>query len=152
MVDRLRPEVIVRHNTKSQSSRNGAKPSLIVLHTTEMHNRPGVEDLMALASWFDNPRAQASSHIGNDAARACSCPIERRDELSEAAGARRNRHRVRARRDRELLLGNDSDGPDARVTERRLHDVIELTAAPRIDRQRNGGGRRVRASRRQPGE
>lgn len=51
----------------NRSSRSGVVPKLIVLHTTEGHNRPGVSDLEGLASWFDNPAAQASSHIGNDA-------------------------------------------------------------------------------------
>jgi hypothetical protein len=52
---------------RNQSSRNGVKPRLLVLHTTESHNRAGVGDLQGLAAWFDNPAAQASSHIGNDA-------------------------------------------------------------------------------------
>lgn len=51
----------------NQSSRNGVSPKVIVLHTTEGHNRPGLEDLRGLGSWFDSPRAQASSHVGNDA-------------------------------------------------------------------------------------
>lgn len=56
--------VIVRN----QSARLGyPKPVLIVLHTTEGHNRPGVEDLMGLASYFDQTSTQASSHIANDA-------------------------------------------------------------------------------------
>lgn len=61
----MEPEVtrIVRN----RSSREGAQPSLIVLHTTEGHNVSGISDLEGLASWFDNPSAQASSHIGNDA-------------------------------------------------------------------------------------
>lgn len=52
---------------RNKSSRNGVKPRLLVLHTTESHNRPGVGDLQSLASWFDNASAQASAHIGNDA-------------------------------------------------------------------------------------
>lgn len=52
---------------RNQSSRGGAKPRLIVLHSTEGHNRPGLEDLRGLGSWFDNPNAQASSHVANDA-------------------------------------------------------------------------------------
>lgn len=52
---------------RNQSSRNGIQPRIIVLHTTESHNSAGASDLLALASWFDNPKAQASSHIGNDA-------------------------------------------------------------------------------------
>jgi hypothetical protein len=52
---------------RNRSSRNGAKPKLIVLHTTEGHERPGVQDLQGLASWFDSLAARASSHVGNDA-------------------------------------------------------------------------------------
>lgn len=50
----------------NRSSRGGVRPSLIVLHSTESHNRPGVSDLEGLASFFDGP-VQASSHIANDA-------------------------------------------------------------------------------------
>lgn len=60
-----RPEVT--RYVRNQSSRSGAKPQLIVLHSTESHNRPGIVDLQGLASWFDNPSAQASSHVANDA-------------------------------------------------------------------------------------
>ncbi|HEX6715343.1 MAG TPA: peptidoglycan recognition family protein [Thermoleophilaceae bacterium] len=52
---------------RNQSSRNGIRPRIVVLHTTESHNTAGVNDLIGLAGWFDNPAAQASSHIGNDA-------------------------------------------------------------------------------------
>jgi hypothetical protein len=49
-----RPEVtkIVRN----QSSRNGIKPKLIVLHSTESKNVPGLSDLQAIGNWFDNPK------------------------------------------------------------------------------------------------
>lgn len=61
-----RPEIT--KYVQNQSDRQpGTKIKLIVLHTTEGHNRPGLEDLKSLASWFDNPNAQASSHVGNDA-------------------------------------------------------------------------------------
>jgi N-acetyl-anhydromuramyl-L-alanine amidase AmpD len=59
-----RPEVTV--SVRNQSSRNGVKPRIIVLHSTESHERPGVEDLVGLGRWFDNPAAQASSHVAND--------------------------------------------------------------------------------------
>lgn len=49
------------------SSRNGATPRLIVIHTTEGSNRPGISDLQGLAEYFDNPAVQASSHVANDA-------------------------------------------------------------------------------------
>lgn len=61
-----RPEIT--SYVRNQSDRQpGSKIKLIVLHTTEGHNRPGLEDLKNLASWFNNPAAQASSHVGNDA-------------------------------------------------------------------------------------
>lgn len=57
-----RPEVT--RYVSSQSSRNGAKPALIVLHTTEGHDRPGVSDLEGLGAFFDT--VDASSHVAND--------------------------------------------------------------------------------------
>lgn len=61
-----RPEIT--NYVRNQSDRQpGSKIKLIVLHTTEGHNRPGLEDLKNLAGWFNNPAAQASSHVGNDA-------------------------------------------------------------------------------------
>jgi hypothetical protein len=60
----LRPEITV--NVPNQSSRRGLKPRIIVLHTTEGHNRAGLSDLQGLVSFFNNPRNQVSSHIVND--------------------------------------------------------------------------------------
>lgn len=60
------PSPEVTRHVRNQSSRNGLKPRIICLHTTEGHDRPGVVDLHGLASWFDNPASQASSHVGND--------------------------------------------------------------------------------------
>ncbi len=59
----------------NQSSREGSRPSLIVLHTTSdprsrsqpVHDRPGIKDLRRLGAWFDDPRTQVSSHVANDA-------------------------------------------------------------------------------------
>jgi hypothetical protein len=47
---------------RSRSSRNGIKPVLLVLHTTE---GPG-DALLGLASYFDNIENQASSHVANN--------------------------------------------------------------------------------------
>lgn len=58
------PEVTLY--VRNQSSRGGVRPKLIVLHTTEGHDRPGVEDLRSLGAFFDNPNVQASSHVAND--------------------------------------------------------------------------------------
>jgi N-acetyl-anhydromuramyl-L-alanine amidase AmpD len=41
--------------------------SLIVIHSTESHNRPGTGDLEGVAGWFANPAAQASAHVITDA-------------------------------------------------------------------------------------
>jgi hypothetical protein len=59
----------------NQSSRDGARPSLIVLHTTtDSHggrprftDKPGLKDLKRLGRWFDNPNSAVSSHVANDA-------------------------------------------------------------------------------------
>ena len=59
-----RPEIST--NVRNQSSRNGVRPRLIVIHTTESHNRAGLSDIRGIISWFDNPRSQASSHVVND--------------------------------------------------------------------------------------
>jgi hypothetical protein len=59
-----RPEVT--RLVVNQSSRGGVAPRVIVLHTTEGHDRPGVEDLRGLGAFFNQPAAQASSHVAND--------------------------------------------------------------------------------------
>ena len=60
----------------NQSSRDGAVPRLIVLHTTTdpssgktvvVRNRPGLKDLEQLGAWFDDPANAVSSHVANDA-------------------------------------------------------------------------------------
>jgi N-acetyl-anhydromuramyl-L-alanine amidase AmpD len=64
---RIHPKVVVRRNVRNQSARSVSKPDLIVVHTTESHNRPGNADLAAIGDWFNNPAAQASSHVCTDA-------------------------------------------------------------------------------------
>lgn len=64
---RYRPNVVFTSLSPNQSSRNGARPRLIVVHSTESENRPGESDLRGVASWFANPAAQASSHVIVDA-------------------------------------------------------------------------------------
>ncbi len=59
----------------NQSSRDGARPTLIVLHTTtdpdggrpRFWDKPGLKDLKRLGAWFDNPGSAVSSHVANDA-------------------------------------------------------------------------------------
>lgn len=61
---RLKPNIVIAHEVCNQSARDsGAKIQLLVLHSTESHNRPGDSDLAAIAAYFDNPGAQASSHV-----------------------------------------------------------------------------------------
>jgi N-acetyl-anhydromuramyl-L-alanine amidase AmpD len=48
---------------QNRSTRHGAKPVRVVMHTTESHNRPGRSDVDSIHSWFDNPASQASSHV-----------------------------------------------------------------------------------------
>jgi N-acetyl-anhydromuramyl-L-alanine amidase AmpD len=58
----------------NQSSRDGARPSLIVLHTTtdpdgagpHFTDRPGLRDLKRLGAWFDSPASEVSAHVAND--------------------------------------------------------------------------------------
>lgn len=65
---RIRPNVVITVDVVNQSSRiAGFRPKAIVLHSTESHQRPGTSDLASIAAWFDNPGAQASSHVIVDA-------------------------------------------------------------------------------------
>lgn len=61
-----RPYERYRHLVRNQSDRMVPKIGLIVVHCTEGQNLPGVTDLENLGSWFDNPSAQASAHVGID--------------------------------------------------------------------------------------
>jgi N-acetyl-anhydromuramyl-L-alanine amidase AmpD len=65
--DNINPTDRVINHVRNCSSRNGAKPILIVLHSTEGANLKGIADLKGLGDWFDNPAAQASSHVATDA-------------------------------------------------------------------------------------
>jgi N-acetyl-anhydromuramyl-L-alanine amidase AmpD len=58
----------------NQSSRQGVRPELIVLHLTTgprgtkvVRDLPGLRDLATLRAYFDDPRTQVSSHVANDA-------------------------------------------------------------------------------------
>lgn len=75
-----RPYERVKMNVRNQSSRNGVKPRLIVIHDTESHNIAGDGDLRAIGNWFDNPSAQASAHVCVDAEgrSACYVPDDRK--------------------------------------------------------------------------
>jgi len=60
------PARIVRY-VVNQSSRNGAHPLLLVVHSTESPNALGLQDVYAIANYFNIPRVQASSNYTTDA-------------------------------------------------------------------------------------
>ena len=65
---RVEPNVVIREDVCNQSTRHGTKPCLIVVHSTESSNvGHSATDLRAIVNWFDNPAAQASSHVVTDA-------------------------------------------------------------------------------------
>jgi N-acetyl-anhydromuramyl-L-alanine amidase AmpD len=66
MSERAFPHVNVHRTSPNRSSRLGARPTLIVIHVTAGHNRPGISDLTGLASWFASTAAQVSSHVATD--------------------------------------------------------------------------------------
>lgn len=64
---RHHPHVTVRHNVVNQSSRNGAKLQLVVLHDTEGANIPrSSRDLAGLGNFFNIPAREASSTVAVD--------------------------------------------------------------------------------------
>lgn len=60
------PHVRVRNLVTNASSRNGARPLLMVLHSTEGANTRGLADLVGLGRFFDVPSVEASSHVAVD--------------------------------------------------------------------------------------
>jgi N-acetyl-anhydromuramyl-L-alanine amidase AmpD len=60
------PPSYERHLVRNRSERRG--PILgVAVHSTESQDLPGTtDDLRSIRNWFDNPAAQASSHIGID--------------------------------------------------------------------------------------
>jgi hypothetical protein len=62
-----RPHEVIKRSVVCQSSRNGVKPSLIVLHDTEGGNVPNsTKDLQGLGDYFDRLSTQASSNVAVD--------------------------------------------------------------------------------------
>lgn len=54
---------------QNYSSRNGARPALLVVHDTESPNTPGsLAGAWAIRAWFNNPASQASSNFTTDCA------------------------------------------------------------------------------------
>jgi N-acetyl-anhydromuramyl-L-alanine amidase AmpD len=64
--NRYHPAVDVTRMSPFHSDRGGVRPTLIVVHATAGHNRPGIADLVGLGGWFCNPSAQVSSHVATD--------------------------------------------------------------------------------------
>lgn len=66
MTVRVHPHVNVVHWSPNKSTRGGALPTLIAIHATAGHNRPGVVDLQGLGEWFGMKSSQVSSHVATD--------------------------------------------------------------------------------------
>ena len=63
---RYTPRVAYTEWSPNHSSRNGAHPTLIVIHATVSHNLKGLGDLRAIGEWFSRSSVQASSHVCTD--------------------------------------------------------------------------------------
>ena len=61
-----RPYERLNLSVGNQSDRHGATITLIVLHTTESQDAPGIVDLRGLGRYFDDPGSRVSSHVGVD--------------------------------------------------------------------------------------
>lgn len=64
---RTKPNVVLTVISPNRSSRGGATPRLMVLHSTESDHAAGNSDLAAIANYFGSSSAQASSHVLTDA-------------------------------------------------------------------------------------
>ncbi len=63
-MSRYVPHVVYRRTSPNQSSRNGVKPTIIVLHSTESPNIPGSDsDLVNVTDYLCRPDVRASSHV-----------------------------------------------------------------------------------------
>jgi hypothetical protein len=60
---RIHPHVEVVRFSPNVSSRGGAQPTLIPIHVTAGHNRPGVVDLQGLGEWFAVGSAAAGTPV-----------------------------------------------------------------------------------------
>jgi N-acetyl-anhydromuramyl-L-alanine amidase AmpD len=67
MPERSLPHVGLRRDVPHQSSRFGSAPRIIVVHSTEGPNAPGLRDLAGLANWFSSRKSDTSSHVATDA-------------------------------------------------------------------------------------
>lgn len=67
MSARIHPNVILRKQTPNCHPRGGVIPSLIVIHSTEGHNRPGSPtDLLGVSNYLCLPSTEAASHVVTD--------------------------------------------------------------------------------------
>lgn len=66
MGTRYSPNVDVKMMSPCKSSREGAHPTLIVIHATVSHNRKGLSDLRSIGEFFSHFSTQASSHVCTD--------------------------------------------------------------------------------------
>lgn len=67
MTARIHPHVnVTRWSPNFNAGRSGARISLIVVHATAGHNRPGVVDLEGLGEWFAQKSSEVSSHVAVD--------------------------------------------------------------------------------------
>jgi hypothetical protein len=63
-MSRYVPHVVVRRHSPNQSSRNGVRPQIIVLHSTESDNVRGSSgDLAAVCGFLCRPPVEASSNV-----------------------------------------------------------------------------------------
>lgn len=86
-LDRVHPRVVITRHSPNRSSRNGVRPRLIVLHSTEGHNQPGSSgDLAGLASFFASPAAQVSSHVATDSDGMSGVFVRAQDKAWHCAG------------------------------------------------------------------
>lgn len=67
MAERIWPIVAVRRYSPNRYSPRGSPIRLIILHSTESHNRVGKSDLEGIAEYFAQPGTEASSHVLTDA-------------------------------------------------------------------------------------
>lgn len=66
-MSRIHPHVdVVAWSPNYNQGRGGARPTLIVIHATAGHNRPGIVDLQGLGEWFGQKSSQVSSHVAVD--------------------------------------------------------------------------------------
>lgn len=64
--DRYTPHVNVTEWSPNFTKNGMVPPTLIAIHVTAGHNRPGVVDLQGLGSWFGRTSSQVSSHVATD--------------------------------------------------------------------------------------